>query len=858
MRSSSLSSEDVQRRVRERGDRGNPPRGRRQRSRSASSTFYKSEDSGIRFSSEERSLGKKRGARKWSGGRASHRRNSNTRREWYVKGGLVFENRVARYGRRAVVGRAPERGPYLIIEEAGAGREDRGSGSDRWEEIVRDDQRTLEISWPRVSWVGTERLERTRIGGLARLQLREASEEEGEIELPEVVVRRRVRSYCDVRLALWCDLHTQSFAQWMRIGLLKGKGRSASFYPPCVRSPIIGSAEFLTSQAFSVFNGLSEMHCYCRGFHVISQFSVDGAHSPLRWISDGPLEGRSAGYVKVGVCPFQWAVGARLFGRFIRVWVPVRYPTISFPSIDVVIAALENKKQVIMFKIGDEYGDFVGLVAFSHERSEAPKGWGWRSTKERSVVRAREETPRIGYINLRASNAHEWRQAYDRVGNDGYRAWVDRASDMDGLPSWLEQRRSEPRGVSSDKAAREVFADGGINMLPAYPQWLPVVVASSDWIDEGLDIAPAPRDAEVQLRLWEGAMHFLRRNGRQVMERCPPASQYVQIRYPALSRWMRCDWTTVRPCTGPEMIRDPTVLSWEGLEGYPNFLLGGQTTWRWKEFAFYDGQVEGRRVRRPQPPQLVKGPTVEEVVRSLIFSVEGSWEFVASDRPIAWREGSKERVGYLYRAEKALRRTPSGRFALNLQQVWDSWRSFPDAPHHGFARHRAELFDFTTEELQLAAAAEVSRAFVRDEWRWSEDKRRFIAAGEGRSPARQQWSQRGYEVETIPRQEQESSRRRPFLSRCSHAGVREDRGNTVGRGESRGMDPRRRSEGSPDRAREPWGARQGASGRPLGPVREERVLEEASAPGRPGNDAAPGMARLGRTSGGAARWSEWC
>ena len=174
-----------------------------------------------------------------------------------------MENRIARYGRREVVGRAPERGLHLIIEEAGTGRGDRGSRPDRWEETVREDQRTLEISWPRVSWMGTERIERTWIGALVRLQLREGSEGEDEVEHPELAVRRRVRSYCDVVLALWCDLHTQSFAQWMRIGLLKGKGRSASFYPPCVRSPIIGSAEFLTSQAFSVFNGLAEIHCYC-------------------------------------------------------------------------------------------------------------------------------------------------------------------------------------------------------------------------------------------------------------------------------------------------------------------------------------------------------------------------------------------------------------------------------------------------------------------------------------------------------------------------------------------------------------------------------------------------------------------
>ena len=345
--------------------------------------------------------------------------------------------------------------------------------------------------------------------------------------------RTAVASYLDCRLALWCDLTSQTLTKWMRVRGLGRQGLSHMVLPPNARAPIVPSAEFLVTQAFSVFAGLCERHCYCRSFHVIFQLALESGQLPVSgW--PGRRESMSVGYVKVGCCPFQWAICVKVKHQFVRVWANLRVPTMGVPSVKVVVMVTVREEIVVLFDVADEYVGLIGYVCLEGG-VQKPRARGWGVEWSHEAVSGREETPQMGFVSARGMNAGEWRRRYEALPKEVFRMEQDIAVAVDGNPSW---RRANRVRRNDGKVRREVagfFENAAEGILPGFPQWWPVVISGTDWLDEDVDLAPLPDDQNSTMELWKAEEAFFRTFGGEEFD--VPAERFRQVTYPALSKF---------------------------------------------------------------------------------------------------------------------------------------------------------------------------------------------------------------------------------------------------------------------------------------------------------------------------------
>ena len=431
-----------------------------------------------------------------------------------------------------------------------------------------------------------------------------------------------------------------------------------------------------------------------------------------------------------------WSVAVKVNRRLVRVWVDVLIPNMEVPTIKVVIVVLRSGCLGVTFTLEDSYqeaGGYVQIGEYEDTKSVA-RGWIWE--KEKSSGSGRDETPSIAYMSVRGENLQQWRQMLDRVGKHAQVMTIDEVSSRENPDQghWEVFRVSEEKDEEVNRQISTFFMNVPA-AYPGYPQFLPLTLAASDWLDEGGAISPISPEARISKVRWEAEGSFLQRQGGGLVRGWPLEPAFLEIRPGMLDRFLQRDYTTRRVCTGPEAIRDERLMTEREAEEIPNLQMGGRQSWYVAPFV---GREEGYPgCRRTRVSEQREQRDVGAVVGTLIFLSCGYWDLRGIRSPIRWREGSKICGGVEKRYQGGeLVRLRTGKFVLELRGAWAHVQRLKLGIHPGFARHGGALAEFGLKELQLGEVAEESRSKTRQKLKWDDGKNVWVPVGTQGGPAR--------------------------------------------------------------------------------------------------------------------------
>ena len=411
--------------------------------------------------------------------------------------------------------------------------------------------------------------------------------------------------------------------------------------------------------------------------------------------------------------------------------------SMEVPSARVVIVVMPSGCIGVTFAIEDSYQEAAGyiLLGWQRDRTSLSRGWMWE--KRTRGARGREEMPQIGYLTMRGENLQPWRQAMERVPLGAKGLSIDEvAGGVGGEQGYWEPARES---VQKDDIVNEQIGDILMcvpKMCPGYPQMLPISLAASDWLDECPGLSAVPQEAVSREERWGSKGSFLRDRGDVWSPlNWPPEDTYISTTYEALGRFMQRDFTVRRTCKGPEVVRDNREITEEEGREFPNLHMGGRGSK--KLSALVELEAGFPHCRRYRKDYEHEGVGIGTLVGTLIFPSEGYWDLKGINAPIRWRGGRpmERKVEQKYRGGELIR-LRSGKFVLDLKNVWPHVQRIGAGIHPGFARHGGWLGEFRPEELQLGEIAEERRSRTRRNLVWDGKKRLWVPVGSLGGPAR--------------------------------------------------------------------------------------------------------------------------